>query len=175
MPLVAWSWEVVVAVDALAWTIVSLGVGWWVTRAGPKRLRDGPVTRLRRFEAGGGWYRRRLGILRWKDRIPEAGAVLGGTTKRCLPHGLGREDAVARYALECRRGERAHWVILGTAPLFALWNPPGLFAVMVAYAVVVNVPCLAVLRYNRARCAAVAARVRRDGERPSPRPSRMDG
>lgn len=171
----AWSWEVVVVVDALAWTLVSFGAGWWATRARVERLRDGPVTRLRPSELGGEWYRRRLRIHRWKHRLPEAGAVFGGMSKRCLPHGLGRDGALARYALECRRGERAHWAILATAPLFALWNPPGLFAVMVAYAVVVNGPCLAVLRFNRARCVAAMARARRHRERPNPRPSRMDG
>ena len=44
-----------------------------------------------------------------------------------------------------------HWLILAATPAFALWNPPGLFVAMVVFALVANVPCLVVLRYNRAR------------------------
>jgi hypothetical protein len=48
--------------------------------------------------------------------------------------------------------------MLALTPLFVVWNPLWLFAGMVAYGVVANVPCLVVLRCNRARLAAVAAR-----------------
>ena len=42
--------------------------------------------------------------------------------------------------------------------VLALWNPPGLFAAMVVFAVVANVPCLIIQRYNRARIARILAR-----------------
>ena len=58
---------------------------WWddlvgedLRRLGDERLaRDGWGLRERRFEDGGRWYRRRLRIHRWKDRVPEAGALFG--------------------------------------------------------------------------------------------------
>ena len=46
-------------------------------------------------------------------------------------------------------------MILVIAPVFALWNPAPLLAAMVAYAVVANVPCIMVQRYNRARIERV--------------------
>jgi glycosyl-4,4'-diaponeurosporenoate acyltransferase len=51
-----------------------------------------------------------------------------------------------------------HWAVLAIVPVFALWSPPLLFAAMVAYGVVANVPCIAVQRFNRARIVRVLAR-----------------
>ena len=85
----------------------------------------------------------------WKGWLPEAGPAFGGRSKRHLP--TGGEAGLPRFLAECRRAERTHWLILAATPAFALWNPPGLFVAMVVFALVANVPCTVVLRYNRAR------------------------
>ena len=147
-----WPW--VVVLDTLAWTMWSAAAGWWTGRPGWGRpAADGPVLRLRPFERGGGWYETRLHVKRWKDRLPEAGRAFGGRSKRQLPP--GRAAGLRVFLAECRRAERTHWLILAATPVFALWNPPGLFLAMVAFAVAANVPCLMVLRYNRARVVAI--------------------
>ena len=46
-------------------------------------------------------------------------------------------------------------------PLFVLWNPPPIAAVMVAYGVLVNAPFIAIQRYNRARVSRVLRRGQR--------------
>jgi glycosyl-4,4'-diaponeurosporenoate acyltransferase len=53
--------------------------------------------------------------------------------------------------VETRRAELAHWPILALGPVFFAWNPWWLALAMVGYAVVANVPCILVQRYNRAR------------------------
>ena len=53
-----------------------------------------------------------------------------------------------RFVVETRRAEATHWLVLAAGPFFVLWNPWGLALVMVAYAVVANVPCLLIQRYN---------------------------
>jgi glycosyl-4,4'-diaponeurosporenoate acyltransferase len=70
-------------------------------------------------------------------------------------------DELNRFVTETRRAEATHWVLLAAGPLFLLWNPWGLGLVMIAYAVVANVPCLVVQRYNRARLLRVVERARR--------------
>jgi glycosyl-4,4'-diaponeurosporenoate acyltransferase len=88
--------------------------------------------------------------------VPEAGAVFaGGFAKRDL-----RRGDLDRYLLETRRAEYTHWAILAAAPLFLLWNPPAVWLLMVAYAVVANVPCLLIQRYNRARLLRILGRRR---------------
>jgi glycosyl-4,4'-diaponeurosporenoate acyltransferase len=158
MALVELAPPVAVLVDAAAWAVAGTAVGWSAHRARPPRFTaDGPVTRLRRFEDGGRAYERVLQIKRWKQRLPEAGALFrGGVSKRALPGAA--PAALARFAVETRRAEATHWALLALSPLFTLWNPPALAVVMVAYAVVANAPCIAVQRYNRARLARVLGR-----------------
>lgn len=151
-----WVWAVVL--DAAAWTGWSALAGWWTGRRGAAKGHgrldaDGPVLRLRSFEIGGHWYQTRLHIRAWKDRLPEAGGAFGGRSKRQLPS--GGAHGLPTFLAECRRAERTHWIILAATPVFAVWNPPWLFAAMVVFALVANVPCLAVLRYNRARILAL--------------------
>jgi glycosyl-4,4'-diaponeurosporenoate acyltransferase len=146
-----------VALDALTWAAWSAVVGYAAHRLPPDRLdRDGPITRLRRWERGGRAYER-LGIRRWKDRLPELGAAFrGGVSKRSLAS-RGTPE-LARFAAETRRAELVHWAIPLVTPVFALWNPPWLFGAMVGYAVVANAPCLIVQRYNRGRLERILAR-----------------
>ena len=95
-----------------------------------------------------------LRIRRWKDRLPEAGAFFaGGISKRHLP-GRAR-GGLERFVVETRRAELGHWLAAAAGPLFVLWNPPGVAAVLVAYGVAVNLPFIAIQRYNRLRVERV--------------------
>jgi glycosyl-4,4'-diaponeurosporenoate acyltransferase len=153
----------VVLVDAGVWALWSTIVGYGAHRMPLHRLdHDGPITRLRRWERSGRAYEH-IAIRRWKDLLPELGAAFrGGMSKRGLPSRAIPD--LARFASETRRAELVHWAIPALTPVFALWNPPLLLAAMAAYAVVANLPCLVVQRYNRGRLLRVmAARARRAG------------
>ena len=145
---------VAAVMDAGAWAVAGVAVGYAASRL-PSRLldHDTALTGLRSWERDGRAYVR-LGVRRWKDRLPEAGAVFrGGISKRSLP---GRDMVqLERFRAETRRAELVHWALLAVTPLFALWNPPLLLVAMVAYALVANVPCIIVQRYNRARLARI--------------------
>ncbi len=146
---------VLVLVDAAAWFLISLVVGYTAHRLPDRRIdHDTALTRLRPWEHGGRVYERHLRITRWKDAIPEAGNLFGGGYDK---RSVSRAD-LTRYLLETRRAEYTHWGILLAAPLFALWNPWGLWLAMVAYAVIANAPCLLIQRYNRARVLRILAR-----------------
>ena len=147
------------AANVAAWAVLHGGTGYLVHRLPVGRLgRDGPVLRARRWERDGRTYERRLHIQRWKDRLPEAGALFaGGVSKRRLTRSIGRAD-LDRFVVETRRAERGHWLAMAGGPLFALWNPPTGVALMTAYGVVVNAPFITVQRYNRQRAQRVLAR-----------------
>jgi glycosyl-4,4'-diaponeurosporenoate acyltransferase len=145
---------VLVIIDSVVWAGASAVIGLIGARTPTSRLqRDNWLTRPRRIERDGRMYER-LHIRWWKDRLPEAGTWFGGRSKRHL----GGRLALARFAAETRRAELVHWHLLFVTPLFALWNPPALFLAMLAYAVVANVPCVAIQRYNRARIERVLRR-----------------
>lgn len=158
MPVLDLAWPAAVALNMVGSGVLHAGTGWLAHRLPLHRLQaDGPVLALRRWEADGRVYERRLRIARWKDRLPEAGATFaGGVSKR---HLTGRSsERLRRFVAETRRAERAHWMALAGAPLFALWNPPVGAAAMLVYGVASNGPCIVVQRYNRARLTRVLER-----------------
>ena len=153
----------VVAADAAVWASWSAAVGYAAHRLPAHRLdHDTALTRLRPWERRGRAYER-LHIRRWKDRLPELGAVFrGGVSKRSL-RSAGTPD-LERFGRETRRAELVHWAIPIVTPVFALWNPPWLLLAMAAYAVIANLPCLLVQRYNRGRLLRlIERRARRAG------------
>lgn len=150
-----------IAVDVVAWGAFHALTGYAAHRLPDRRLaRDGWLLRQRRFEERGRWYRRRLRIHRWKDRLPDAGGLFaGGTSKRHLPS----YDAAGleAFARETRRAELTHWWAMWCGPLFILWNPPLAAALLVTYGVLVNLPFIVIQRYNRFRIEAITDRLRR--------------
>jgi glycosyl-4,4'-diaponeurosporenoate acyltransferase len=151
-----------VLVDIAAWGAFHAATGYAAHRLDDSRLaRDGWLLRPRRFEAGGRCYRR-LGIHRWKDRLPEAGALFeGGVSKKELPS--PDSDGLTSFVRETRRAELAHWWAMACSPLFLLWNPPVASALLVAYGVLVNLPFILIQRYNRFRAQSALVRLDRRG------------
>jgi glycosyl-4,4'-diaponeurosporenoate acyltransferase len=149
---------VTIVVDVLAWGVFHTATGYAAYRLDDSRLaHDGWLLRPRPFEAAGRWYRRRLRIDRWKDRVPEAGGLFrGGVSKRHLP----AYDAAGLqlFVRETRRAELAHWWALWCGPLFALWNPPLAAGLLLGYGVVANLPFIAIQRYNRFRTQSLIER-----------------
>lgn len=157
----------------VAWGAWSSVCGFAAHRLPRERLeRDEWIWRLGRVEAGGRAYERVLRIKRWKDRLPEAGALFrGGFSKRRVE----RHDRayLAEFAAATRRAELAHWAIVALAPTFFLWMPLfgmpwWLATAMFGYGLVANVPCILVQRYNRARLERVLRPTRRRDSVPSP-------
>lgn len=150
-----------VAVDVVAWGAFHAGTGYAAHRLGEPRLsRDSWLLAPRDFEVGGRWYRSRLRIHRWKDKVPEAGALFqGGVSKGRLPsYDVAGLEAFVR---ETRRAELAHWWAMGCGPLFVVWNPPLPAGLLITYGVAINAPFIAIQRYNRFRTQALLARLAR--------------
>lgn len=148
---------VIIALDIIAWGAFHAGTGYLAHRLGDRQLsRDNWLLRLRAYE-NSRWYRRWWRIERWKDRVPEAGALFaGGISKSRLPS-PGR-GGLALFVRETRRAELAHWGAMACGPLFALWNDPLPTALLISYGVVVNLPFIAIQRYNRGRALAILNR-----------------
>lgn len=155
LPLVHLADPVAIVVDAVAWGLVHAGTGYAAHRLPARRLQqDGWLLRARRAERDGRTYER-LRIRRWKDRVPEAGALFaGGVSKREIP---GGRTGLSAFAAETRRAELGHWWALAASPLFVLWNRPLAAVLLVVYGVAVNLPFIAIQRYNRLRVRRVLA------------------
>jgi glycosyl-4,4'-diaponeurosporenoate acyltransferase len=158
---------VTVVLDVVAWGLIHAGAGYIAHRTSVAWLsHDRWLFRERRFERGGRLYTDGLRIGRWKDRLPEAGDLFaGGISKRQVTS--AGQGGLERFVVETRRAELGHSLAAAPGVLFVLWNPPAVVPVMVAYGLLVNLPFIAVQRYNRIRASRVlrarAARAERDG------------
>ena len=65
------------------------------------------------------------------------------------------QENLKRFLIETSRGELVHW--LGILPfwVFGLFAPPQIIWIMLAYALIVNLPCIIAQRYNRPRVYAL--------------------
>jgi glycosyl-4,4'-diaponeurosporenoate acyltransferase len=147
--------------------VLVIGLGWfgWSVVCGYVAHRRPADTfdpnrwpyRLRGWERGGRVYQR-IGIRRWKDRLPEAGAVFtGGFSKRHLAS--RNRFYLDRFVAETCRAEFAHWAMMALAPIWFVLFAPLVGALNCVYALGANLPCLIVQRFNRGRLLRVAARV----------------
>jgi len=146
-----------VLADVVAWGAFHSVTGYAASRLSATHLNEeGWLLRIRRFEDSGRCYRRWLRVHRWKDRLPDAGALFGGMSKRQLP--AYDAEGLALFARETRRAELTHWWAMACGPLFVLWNPPLASALLIAYGVLINLPFIVIQRYNRARLQALLRR-----------------
>ena len=148
----------VLAANVLAWPAIHLAVSAWITRWPAERFDpQAPLYRGRRWEAEGRLYERFFRVRSWKGMLPDGAALFrGGLRKSNL---VRRDPAdLERFARETCRGELVHWITLAFAPLFILWNPAWAVAVMMAYGILANVPCIVTQRHNRLRLARAEAR-----------------
>lgn len=136
------------AANFLGWPLIHLAIGSVALRLPPHLFaRDIWITAPRRWEGGGRLYRDWLAIRRWKSMLPDGAPWIGGFAKKKI---RSRDSTyLARFLLETRRAELAHWCMLCCLPVFFLWNPPWARLVMTAYALTANLPCILVQRYNR--------------------------
>ncbi len=145
-----------IGVDIVAVSLWSVGVSMVGTRLPHDRFSaDGVLTRLRPWELDGRVYER-MGVKRWKDRLPDAGVLLGGSPKARLP---SRDPSrLVTFAAETRRAELVHWAAAAIVVVLPLWNPAPIAASATLLWIGVNLPCVIVQRYNRARLARVLER-----------------
>ena len=148
-----------ILLDIAAWGIIHLAVVACMVRIPRSRFdASGRLCAARPWERDGRFYETRLRVRSWKAHVPDgAGLSRGrGFPKRRLE---GRDPSyLGLFLVETCRAEWTHWVIMGFAPFFFLWNKPWVGWVMVGYALAENLPLIAVQRYNRLRFRRVLAR-----------------
>ncbi len=112
---------------------------------------DSFIFRLRRWEDGGCFYERLFHVRRWKHLLPDGAAVWKkrGYQKKHIEN--FSPDNLRRFCIESARGELTHWLAILPFWIFGFFVPPAVVALMLLYALAVNMPCIIVQRYNRPR------------------------
>ena len=140
---------VIITLNIIGWPVIHLTLGSLATRWSRQTVdRLGtllpllPGETIRRYDR---WLR----IRRWKNALPDAADWFhGGITKSAVIHSPAFRE---QLRLETLRSEAAHWLMLLAAGIFLLWNPLWAAVVMVTVALLLNMPCILVQRYNRLR------------------------
>ena len=135
----------------LGWLLWSVLVGYLGHRLPASALdHDSWWSRPRPWGEPLASYGKRLAIRRWKAWLPDAGALFpGGVVKGDL---VGRDRSrLQRLVVETRRAEFVHWVLLPGGCLTVFWLPTAGVLMNLAFALVLNLPCLLLQRHNRAR------------------------
>ena len=103
------------------------------------------------FERDGLIYDQVFRVKRWKHLLPDGGAVWKkrGFKKKRLDN-FSREN-LYRFLIESARGELTHWLAIFPFWVFWFFTPPIVPWIMLAYALLVNMPCIIAQRYNRPR------------------------
>jgi glycosyl-4,4'-diaponeurosporenoate acyltransferase len=107
-----------------------------------------------------------IGIGKWKELLPEAGALFRGGFRKRRMRSLD-SGYLEGFRRETNRAEFSHWITLISGMSFFVWNPWQIGCAMVAYAVLTNLPFIAIQRYNRPRLDKLAGQVR-SREHPGP-------
>ncbi|MBC7258422.1 MAG: glycosyl-4,4'-diaponeurosporenoate acyltransferase [Chloroflexi bacterium] len=140
-------WTVVL--DSIAWAILQPSIAYLAIRLPDSVLgADQWLYRTRAWERGGSIYEKLFRVKAWKSWLPSGGPVFRGgfSMRRIVSHDT---EYLRRWVKETCRAELTHYIALASSVLFFLWNPLWLALVMVLYAVITNVPCIIVQRYNR--------------------------
>ena len=137
----------VILLNFLLWPLMQMGLARifvslpakWFERAGVHATGEREVH----------FYRNVLKIKRWKRWLPDGEGWVGGRFSKKALHGADREH-LHRFVSEGRRGEATHWAAIACSSVFFLWNPMFTWPGLLLLAMVLNGPCIAAQRYNRA-------------------------
>ena len=147
-----------VLLDIVAWFIIHMGVSLFALKLPDSYfLEDSWLYRARGWENGGKFWDKYFKVKSWKGSLPDGSLILG---KGFAKKKLARVDSqyLQQFAMESRRAELTHYLVMLPALLFFLWNSVGIALLMIPYALIANVPCIIAQRYNRPRLLKLAKR-----------------
>jgi glycosyl-4,4'-diaponeurosporenoate acyltransferase len=144
-----------VIIDFIAWLLIHVIVSVLVAKMQPDSFNpESWIYKERHWENNGKFYETFFNIKKWKEFLPDGAAVSkSGFRKKRLSN--NDADYIRRFILETCRAELTHWVIFLFSVIFFIWNDWWIGLIMIAYAIVVNIPCVITQRYNRIRLIRV--------------------
>lgn len=141
----------IVIIDVVLWFVIHMSVAYLITVLPEKLINTNSwIYKQRKLEKGGIIYEKLFKIKIWKSRLPDGAALFkkGFAKKKILSK---KEEYLKRFILETCRGELVHWIVILFSPLFFIWNWWWVGIIMIFYAIIANLPCILVQRYNRIR------------------------
>jgi len=148
-----------ILLDIAAWMIIHVGVSYLITHISLSSFDTGLwLYKQRKWEKDGKIYVKILRLKKWKKKLPDGAALFKKGFKKKHLNGL---DGVYLddFIRETCRAELTHWIMLLFSLVFFIWNPWWVGIVMIVYAILVNLPCIIIQRYNRIRLKRVYSKL----------------
>jgi glycosyl-4,4'-diaponeurosporenoate acyltransferase len=144
-------------IDVLIYTLMQ-GIGVWADMVVPQDWfnPERSVYQSWAWEQEGRFYQKYLRIQQWKDKLPSVNS-LNGFSKKNL-NSLSPEY-LRQFIFETCRGEAYHIRSFLATGLFAIWNPPMLFGIIMLISLILNLPFIFIQRYNRPRLKKILAQL----------------
>lgn len=144
----------------LIWPLLQTVISWSCLKIPDSRYHpDGAWFRTHAWEKGGQIYQTLFRVRSWKERLPDGGkAFRDGYQKKRLTD-TSREN-LEKFLIESCRAELAHWLAILPFWIFGFLAPPIILPIMLAYALIVNAPCIIAQRFNRPRIQKQLDRIR---------------
>lgn len=119
------------------------------------------------WEQDGSIYKR-IGVQQWKDLVPDMSKILPDMVPKRVNLGATAEDAMLLVQETCV-AEAIHWGLIILSPGIYFLCPNGWgTAMMLFYAVLLNLPYIVIQRYNRPKLLRLAEKLRRKEEKTNP-------
>ncbi len=139
-----------------SWVVIHLGVSYLCLKIPLGKFNyNNWLFKIKSFESHGKIYEKIFKIKKWKDKVPDGAKIFkkGFPKKKLEQKKLEQTNKkyFNTFMLETCRGEITHWLQILPVWIFFLWNPWWSGIIMIVYAFLVNLPCIMLQRYNRAR------------------------
>lgn len=150
-PLIATPDWLMLILNIILWPIYHMVISK-ITLHTPEHnfIKDNWLYRQRRFENDGEFYQRFLKIRSWKKYIPDGASIFNEGFKKKNLQGTEKEY-LTHFVIETRRAEYSHLLQILPCVTFFIFNSFWIAMIMVAYALIFNLPLIWVQRYNRFR------------------------
>lgn len=141
----------IIIIDIVLWFIIHMSVAYIATILPLNNLNTNSwLLKERKWEKSGKIYEEIFQIKKWKELLPDGSALFkkGFRKKRMTS---SNPEYLQKFIIETGRAEIVHWIVILFSPVFFIWNYPWAGWVMIAYAIIANMPCILAQRYNRIR------------------------
>lgn len=141
----------IISLDIVGWLVIHLGISYLCLKIPISFFeKDLSWFRVKNWETRGRIYLRKFKVKKWRGIVPDgAGLFKGGFPKKNLES--SNPQYLKTFFYETKRAELTHWLTILPSPIFFLWNIWWAGIIMIAYALIANIPCIILQRFNRAR------------------------
>jgi len=137
--------------NIILWPIYHLAISKITLQTPEEKFKhDSWLYRIRKFEMNGRFYEQVLKIRMWKKIIPDGATIFNEGFKMKNLKGT-QKDYLLKFIEETRRAEYSHLLQMMPCVTFFIFNDFGIAMIMVAYALIFNLPLIWLQRYNRIR------------------------